>query len=235
MKEYDPNKPLISIHIPKCAGSSFSNILISWFGKGFHPHYYDEKLNNPPKQYSLYDKLFEKKFKFGMCIHGHFNNDRKIGVRDYYPKIDQLITIIRNPFDLHVSNYFYVKRLSKNRHSYRSGKQHPIIEKGWNVRDYLRESKKSCLCQFLPSNISLENYKEILEEQFIFVGITEDIQNSVRILAQKLGFPDLKVPISNISTWDEKIPEWAQDEFISNNPLEMAIYNFAKNRIGRIV
>ena len=229
MKTYDPRKPLISIHIPKCAGTSFSNVLKSWFGKGFRSHYHNEKLDKPPERYALHTGLFSKNFKYGMCIHGHFNNARGIGVYDYYPETDQFITIIRNPFDLHISNYFYVRRLAKQDDAYRSGKQHAIIEKGWSLEDYLLERKKSYICNFLPPNITLDNYRQVLDEQFIFVGITENIQDSVNILAQKLNFPALKVPEANVSDWNERIPDGAQDEFIRHNPLEMAIYSYIKN------
>ena len=141
MKTYDPKKPLISIHIPKCAGSSFLDVLVSWFGKSFYQHYHNEKLDKHPRKHSLYTGLFKKKFKYGMCIHGHFNNARGNGVRDYYPELDQFITIIRNPFDLHISNYFYVKQLAQKGEAYRAGKQNAITGKKRSLEDYLAEEK----------------------------------------------------------------------------------------------
>ena len=87
------------------------------------------------------------------------------------------------------------------------------------------------MCQFLPSDITFENYRQVLDDQFVFVGITERLQDSVNILAQKLGLPELRVPVSNVSEWDERIPDGAEDEFARNNPLEMAIYNYAKSNL----
>ena len=231
MKTYDPKKPLVSIHIPKCAGSSFSNILQSWFGNGFRQHYYNEKKNKSPKKLNLYAGIFSKQFKRGLCVHGHFNNSRGIGVYDYYPEVDQFITIIRDPFNLHVSNYFYVRRKSQNQGGlfFRSGRQHQIIEHDWSLKDYLRENKKSYICKFLPSNITLDNYKRVLEDQFLYIGLSESLQNSVNILAQKLGFYSIMVPRLNVSEWNESIPDDAREEFIENNPLEMAIYRYAKD------
>lgn len=229
MKSYDPKEPLISIHVPKCAGTSFSNVLKFWFGKGFYQHYHDERQNKPPVKHALYNDSARQEFKHGMCVHGHFNNARGNGVRDYYPETNQFITILRDPFSLHLSDYFYVKRLAQSGDAYRAGEQHDIIEKGWSLADYLREEKESYLCQFLPSDITLDNYKQVLEERFIFVGITENLQESVIALASRLGYPALRVPVSNESKWDEEIPDGALDDFTENNPLEMAIYNYAKN------
>ena len=138
---------------------------------------------------------------------------------------------MRNPFNLHLSNYFYVKQLAQNGNAYRSGKQPEIIEKGWNLEDYLREVNKSYICHFLPSNITLDNYKQLLEEQFLFIGITENLQDSVNILSHKLNFPIMEVPESNVSEWNESIPDSAMEEFIDNNSLEMAIYNHVKNSL----
>ncbi|MFZ2541720.1 MAG: hypothetical protein WAW75_08100 [Gallionella sp.] len=235
MKTYDSHKPLISVHIPKCGGTSFSDVLRSWFGAGFLQHYYNEKENKPPAKHTLYSGLFKKKLRTGLCIHGHFNNARGTGVLDYYPESDQLISILRNPFDVHLPTYFYVKREAKEDGvgALRAGKAHEIIEKGLSLEDYLRENKKSYICQFLPSNITLDNYKELLNEKFIFIGLTESLQGSVNILAHKLGFPTLGVTKANISEWDEGIPDGALEEFTNDNPLEMAIYNYVKNDIEK--
>ena len=208
MIEYDPKKPLISIHIPKCAGSSFSDILKSWFGAGYLPHYHDEKNNIPPQRHNLQSKLFFRRFKPGICIHGHFNHERGNGVQDYYPEADQFITFLRDPFDLHLSNYFYVKREAKylGKGAYRAGKERPVIKNILSLEEYLGRSKKSFIKAFLPPNITLDNYREILDEYFLYIGITENFQHSVNILADKLGFPRVTVSRKNVSQWEEPVP-----------------------------
>lgn len=221
------------MHIPKCGGTSFSNVLKSWFGTGFLQNYHDEKQNKPPKKYDLYADFSKERFISDLCIHGHFNNQRKNSVQDYYPEVDQLISIIRNPFDVHLSSYFYVKREAQCQGggAYRAGKPHRIIANQWSLIDYLRDVKKSYICNFLPAEITLDNYKEIIEERFIFIGTTENLQDSVNILAYKLNFPAVTVPIINTSQWTEDIPSSALIEFIANNPLEMAIYHYVKSNI----
>ncbi len=96
MKKYNNEKPLISIHIPKCGGSSFKEVLQKWFIGGFYSHYFNEKSNKMPQKYVL---------SAGICVHGHFNKARGFGIKDYYPEVDQFITFLRDPFEITTSDY----------------------------------------------------------------------------------------------------------------------------------
>jgi hypothetical protein len=228
MKVYDRKKPLISIHIPKCAGKSFQKVLSAWFGKNLFLHYHNEKRNPPPKKHRIYKIFSRASLRPGICIHGHFNRTRSNGAHDFYPEINQYITILRDPFQVYLSNYFYIKKQGGN--SYRNGKPYDIAAADYNLGRYLREERKSFILNFFPPDISLNNYRQILEEKFIYIGIAEDLQDSVNQLAEKLGVSGLTVPMENVSARKEKIPDSAREEFIMNNPLEMAIYEYALER-----
>ena len=41
MKQYDRNKPLFAIHIPKTAGAGFREILKAWYGEKLLYRYHD--------------------------------------------------------------------------------------------------------------------------------------------------------------------------------------------------
>lgn len=79
----------------------------------------------------------------------------------------------------------------------------------------------------MPYEMTIDDYEEILEKHFVYVGIPEDLQTSVDALADKLGFPSVKVDRLNISERNEKVSEELKEDFISNNPLEYAIYHWA--------
>lgn len=224
MKQYDGEKPLISIHIPKCGGTSFMAVLRSWFGKNLYIHYFEERRNKMPRRHNLKSGLFERRFKKGICIHGHFNKKRGFGVRDYYPEVDQFITVLRDPFEMALSNYFFVKKQGDSR--FRDGKILRMEDQYQNLNDYLR-GYRSYLLYHMPSEITMENYKEILERDFVYIGLLEDFQTSVNMLAKKLGFPEVNVDLENISSRDEEVSRKIEEEFISNHQLEYAIYDFA--------
>jgi len=224
MKQYDKEKPLISLHIPKCGGTSFLAVLKSWFSKNLYMHYFDEKRNNMPRRHNLKSGLFKRRFKKDICIHGHFNKKRGYGVKDYYPEVDQFITVLRDPFEMALSNYFFAKRQGNNR--FRDGRVLRMEDRYRAVNDYLRNHKSYILYHF-PDEMTMENYEEILEQRFVYIGVLEDIQTSVNILAKKLDFPEARVDWENISRRDEEVLKETKEEFINNHHVEYAIYDFA--------
>jgi hypothetical protein len=144
---------------------------------------------------------------------------------DYYPEVDEFITILREPFEIAVSNYFFVKK--RGEESFRAGKPHRIEERFKDVNDYLLGSPQSWLLNYMPYEITMDNYEEIFEKHFVYVGIAEYLQASVDVLADKLGFPSVEVERRNIAERDEEVSEEVKQEFINNNQLEYAIYEWA--------
>ena len=217
MKLYNPEKPLFSIHVPKCGGTSFHSVLEQWFGPNLHRPDFSERLNGRPCIHDL---------RGSICVHGHFNKKRKLGVMDYYPEADQFVTILRDPFEMLVSRYFY----AKGRWDNQFGDDKPIRsirEQFPDVRAYLKGGRKKCyLVDFLPYEVTLENYAEMFDKYFVYVGITEDLQTSVNELARRLGFPSVPLRRLNISVHDEEVTEEMREEFIKSHPLEYAIYNY---------
>jgi len=225
VRTYDKKRLLISLHIPKCAGTSFTDILKAWFGKKLKFHYVNEKRRKPPKKHKLDKGWINKKPINGLCIHGHFNRERGFGALDYYPEADQFITMLRDPFDIHISHYRYLKTLKGK--AYRDGQTHKIAsDEKYDIHEYLKRSGSYFLTQF-PIKLTYDNYKEYFEKNFVYIGIVEDMQTSIDMLASKLGFDSVKVPVRNVSKHHEVIPAGAREEFIANNPLEYEIYNYA--------
>lgn len=227
MKEYEKEYPLISIHIPKAGGTSFLSVLAAWFGKKLYTHYFDAKQGKLPKKRNLRYGLLKRKFKKGICIHGHFNKKRGFGVSEYYPEARQFITILRNPLELALSHYFYLKEFGN--FMFRKGTDSDITNRYKNVDDYL-ENHHSYILQHFPFDLSIDNYEEILDKYFVYIGILEDFQVSTNMLAKKLGFPEVKVSWRNAARRDEDVSEMVINDFIGRHRLEFAIYEFAIKR-----
>lgn len=221
------------MHVPKCAGSSMRHVLRQWFKRNLLFHYHDERRNRPPARHSLTRRFRVFRRRPGICIHGHFDNMRGTGVDDYYPGMDQLITILRDPFDLHVSTYFYVKNEARNSGggAFLDGMTHPIVKNRWTLEEYLETIRRSILCRFLPPGLLPGNYRRVLEERFLYIGIMERFQESVDSLARRLNVPSVCVAPVNVSPWDEPVPAGAREEFVRDNPLEMAIFSYAREQL----
>jgi len=236
MRAYDPNLPLFSIHVPKCGGTSLHAILRGWYGTQLYLHYNNPKTNTIPTLHDLKKgvswkrRLLKRKaYPRGLCVHGHFNHHIGHGIQDYYPEAKQFITILREPFDLAVSNYFYVKALGPE--SYVNGKSSDIRLAFPNIGDYIERvilKKPSIVFNFMPFDWKPETLESQLQNSFIYIGIVEDMPNTIKQLAKRLGFQMPDIVHKNKSEWDEPIPEGARQEYRARNALAYALYDFAR-------
>lgn len=219
MKEYDKEKPLISIHVPKTGGTSLEQLLRNWFGTKLYLHYYDEKNNRPPETFPLGP---------GICIHGHFNKQRHFGIQDYYPGIDQMITFLRDPFEILVSRYFDVKEREKKGEAFRDGKPLRITD---DLDEYLeKETREPAyhpnFLDYMPARMTAGNYKEIIHEYFVYIGVMENFQYSMERLAQRLN--TTAVPPSHLNRSERSYtysPRYKM-RFMELHPLEYEIYYY---------
>jgi hypothetical protein len=219
MRRYDSQQPLISIHIPKTGGTSLESQLEQWFRGRFYNHYYDEQNDSLPPRYEPGP---------GMCIHGHFNKKRLFGVQDYYPEARQFIAIMRDPFEILVSRYYDVKKREKKGNAYRNGKPLQLTD---DLEAYLEKEIRNPdyhpnILDYMPVSFNRKNYKYMIEQHFVYIGITEDLDFSISRLAEKLGMPKQPVEHLNQSERYKTIPSYFRDCYIELHPLENEIYEY---------
>jgi hypothetical protein len=219
MKQYDKEKPLISLHIPKCGGTSIAYVLKQWYGVKYFSHYFQKHHANPPK----YD------LQPGMCIHGHFNTQKGFGVMEYYPEVDQFITFVREPLSVAVSNYHFWKQKARAKQIYRGDLKEGDLHDYKNLHDFFTLRPKSHLFTFLPFNLTEDNYKEIIHHHFVYIGIVEDMQTSLNCLADRLCFPAINLVHLNKSEHrGEELSNDIKNTFIQNNRLECEVYRYIR-------
>jgi len=220
MKTYNHKKPLLSIHVPKCGGNSFKVILADWFKNNLHFHYYNNKLDKPPQIAKLKKN---GSFVENLCIHGHFNRKRNISIETDYPEVDQFITIVRDPIEIQISNYFYLK---KHKHKLKHFKDGKFEKKYPTVNAYL-ENTEPFLVNHFPKGINEDNINEFIPAHFIHIGIMESYQRSIDIFAKKLGKDTYNIPHKNKSERDEKPSKESIDIFKTKCKLDYLIYESA--------
>ena len=215
--KYDNSLPLIMIHIPKTAGTAARNFFNLWFGVNLFPHYKDDQLGLLPKKYDL----FESSEHANSCIYGHFNKLEGFGVYDYYPKATQLVTILRNPFEMMVSRYFYMKKYPDN------FKNHKLFPYDESLLTYLKKTDTNML-NYFPMTITPLNYKEVIDNHFIEVGITEKMNETMLRIANKLGKPyyEKLLCFENQTERDCEINNEMIEVYQESHPLEFAIYDY---------
>ena len=174
-----------------------------------------------PKKYDLFGMHSANR---AIVLHGHFNKLRNFGVEDYYPEIKQFITILRDPFELIISHYFDTRKFGSN---WKDKTRIPTSD----VEKHLIKAKPNMLNHF-PREVTTANYKDIIEEYFIEIGITEHLRNSIRWIAYKLNmhYDEALLDHHNATERDQHVPDYLRDLFIENNQLEFDVYNYALER-----
>lgn len=188
MRPYSPDQPLISLHIPKTAGISVRKLLEGWFpGSALQLHYNGGQL---PKRHILMP---------GMCVHGHFNAMRGFGVQQYYPEAPQFIAFFREPFDRFISQWYYLNRLEREGQPTPTPDILPDFETWLHVRgeEQLTGTNSFSFVWHLPAPPGEAPTDALLDEKFVFIGITERLDASVTTLARVLGKPLSRADVLN--------------------------------------
>jgi len=222
MKNYDKDQPLIVIHVPKAAGTSSRKFFQNWYGDGFLTHYYNEHTGELPQKHDLFGLHNANR---PILLHGHFNKLRGFGVEDYYPDVKQFVTILLDPFEATISGYFYIRSNSLN------WKNKSRVLSVDNIEEYLIHAKSGMLNHF-PREVDKNNFKDILEEYFVEVGITEYLEDSMKCIARKLGKPydGAMLGVHNATKRDQDVPSYLRDLFVERNQLVFDVYNYALER-----
>jgi hypothetical protein len=83
-----------------------------------------------------------------------------------------------------------------------------------------------------PREISVDNFKDIIEEYFVEIGITEKLVASLSRIADKLGvsFDEQQLQELNKTERNQVLPESFKEHFVELNPLEYAVYDYVFSR-----
>ena len=229
---YDSAKPLFSLHVPKTAGTSFRNDLEAWFGRENMAYHYRGDQGEAPERAAL---------RPGLCVHGHFNRLRGIGVREYYPQADQFIVLLRDPFDRFVSNWRYLH------FQIRSGVAVPAfvdtpdlatwMDRRRQALEETGEDPFSFLAQLAdPTDPAAP--ETVFGPQYLAVGVTERYAQSVELIAAVLGKdPPREMRRLNLATeaHRESDPDDARPDlrpaYERAFPLEYAVYAAAATQL----
>lgn len=220
MRTYDPRLPLFFLHLPKSGGISVREVFAGWFGEGLLLHYLDEATGALPVKHDL--AALHTPLR-PVTLYGHFNKARGLGIPQYYPEARQFVTILRDPLERALSMYFFLRKHGP------AWKDTSRIPKD-DMLTYLRSSPGRMVNHF-PCDITLDNYREVIDTLFIEVGITEQLEASMARIARRLGriYRPGSIRHLNVTERDRyAIPEEVRQEFVASNPLEYAIYNHVR-------
>jgi hypothetical protein len=173
---------LISVHVPKCAGSSFLAALQGAYGVEGVQLDYDDHLADPASPINIDpDGFFERARSSGYpelagryAVHGHFHIDKYRAVTERCRRV----TILRDPVDRTVSNYYFWQHLNRTGHT---------------LQDYVLDRRLS-LVEFARLPIMRYFYERVMfrgveRELFDYVGSVETLDRDLLALSELLGRP----------------------------------------------
>lgn len=164
---------LISVHLPKTAGTSFAASLADHFGDGFRRDYDDQAISKPValrcrEALTAALEIAEQGLPGVDCVHGHFL-PLKYLLLDTRCDLT-FITWLREPVARLLSHYFYWQS------SYDPATAAPhhrqVIEQGWTLEQFcLSEQFRNIYTQYLWG---------FPLEKFAFIGISEHYAEDLR-------------------------------------------------------
>lgn len=174
---------LISVHLPKTAGTSFEIALRSFFGETIFRDYQDIPINTPEierKNAALSAAIRNSNEEFSgiRCIHGHFLPLKYILLASKRKMI--FVTWMRHPVERILSHYYYWK---KAYHPIKSpALLRKMVEEQWSLERFcLGPEVRNLYDQFLWC---------FPLRYFNFIGITEFYSEELAFFSRQiLGFP----------------------------------------------
>lgn len=199
---------ILSLHFPRCAGTSFRLYLESVFGDSLFLNY--GAFNSPRSDVSVIPSGTR-------CIHGHF---RGHVFAEVYPDA-QKITWIRHPIDRTLSNYFFFKNGPEV--------SHPLAKP---VRSGAMSIEEFCLHPRVLAEFEYY-FRDRALEDFAWVGIVEEVEASMRSLSRLMDLPYRELPAVNEVSYDRELVTGALLEKVRDvYAQEICIYEQQKSRLA---
>jgi len=219
---------IISLHLPKTAGTSFGEALSSHFGASFVKDYEDRPFVTDPEQrqqaaLEARSKNADRDFGGVDCIHGHFLPVKYLGVaaRSHV----QFVTWLRDPVHRVLSHYYFWRRTYNPETS--PALHRRVVEENWSLERFCLSSElRNFYGQFLW---------QFPISRFDFIGISERYSEDLEYFGQQFLGRRLKLLRLNVAddpgradgTDDRlrnRIEEWNADD--------MALYRYACAKRG---
>lgn len=213
-KKISNNIDIVSIHIPKTAGTSFRNILKSHFGDNAVVRL-DIK---PGKKLVLLENQLLESEKLSeeiKIIHGHMYFKDIANIFELHKKV-KYITWLRDPVERVISNYFYLKS--------RLEEELDEESKGLNILSKMQRT----LIEYARDNVNRNRMSKFLKgaeiSKFDFVGIMEHYNQDLDYFAELIGIKEIHNFHHNPTSMKKDVPEDIRKEIEELNHDDIELY-----------
>jgi len=216
MLTYNPNSPLVYIHLYKTAGSTMKHYYMNWFPYNFIEHHDFPGTRNITCTQENIDLFKKRRKQNNPVFYGHFNS---FGDYNWPEDCTQFITTVRDPYDMAISAFYYA-----------DGENNPNFKKySNNIEDYILNSpfEYRLTKVFSKEKFTLKNYKDLLHKYFIVIGSLKNFNKSIATMKNCLQINnDLVIDPIRITSNKKTIPEHLKEIHREKWELEYAIYDY---------
>ena len=240
---------LVLLHIPKTAGMTLASILHAHYGEAFIGGVGGDRRmppeKRPPNVFSRFEYLDEGLREAAgestRALAAHIT----FGLRDRLPADARWFTVLREPVERTLSQYYFYVRPPGKRRGAGAGFVPPwlpppspelTLEECLSERGYIPDNLQTrMLCGLvspydpLPPD-ALEQAKGNLRERFAFVGTTERFEEFLALLNLELGWPTIAYRRSNANPkrpWKGDLPDDVLRIVEERNALDRELHAYA--------
>lgn len=221
---------LISVHLPKTAGSSFAKALEEQFGDSLLKDYSDLPLHHTTfsrNKYAITQSVHHYFKEFGdvKCIHGHF-----LPLKYRFRKVsDQFkyVTWMREPAERLASQYYYMTRHYTQEKAQNQPLLKKMIDEDWSLERF-------CLGPELRNTYSKFLWGFPIK-RFDFIGIVEHFDSDLLYFSNNIINLELINYAININTKRPQEQSYYKDkdlkiEIMKHHRKDYDLYNYALNQ-----
>ncbi len=186
--DLDAPEALFFVHIPKCAGSSFRQVLKRWFGAEalFLDTHDEAELKGAADRLGAPPRAIAGHIPYG--LHG------ELPVRPCY------VSLVRHPLDRFVSFYKHARRTPTH-------PMHPAASRldlesfyDFSLNDArARGSTVAVQCFFLSRGRAFEAAREVIDRRYALLAPTERYEEFVIACAERFGRAPPETPARNVA------------------------------------
>ena len=218
----DPSGPetLFFVHIPKCAGSSFRQVLKRWFGSAaLFVDTHDERALR---------SAIDRRGAPPRAIAGHI----PFGLHDGLPLRPCYVSLVRHPLDRFISLYKHARRTLAH-------PMHPAASRldleafyDFSLRDArARGATVGVQCHFLARVRSFEEARAVIDRRYALLAPTERYADFVAACAERFGREPPDTPARNVGDGAEGIAAARaalQPRILADHGEDLRLYDYVR-------
>ena len=192
-KPLGADETLFFVHIPKCAGTSFRDVLKRWFAP--------DLLHFDAHDAETLARAVARRTAPPRAITGHF----AYGVHEQLPGRPRYLSLVRDPLDRFVSLYKHAR--ANLGHGFHEAAAHMDLDAFYDFTLVQPEARRETLgiqCYFLSRARSFEEARPLIDARFALLAPVERYPDFVRLCAADLGFEAPNRPPRNVAAADPR-------------------------------